>query len=132
MTDQARIPLYFGGMIALILLSAWLQSWNSALLLVNMGLVSAVMALGLNLQWGIAGLFNVGIMGFVALGGVAAVLISMPPTPGAWQAGGPGIFLALFLGAGTVVAAIMAYQKMPAGRVRSAIVLAILIGGFFL
>ncbi len=33
------------------------------------GLISAIMALGVNLQWGFAGLFNIGIMGFVALGG---------------------------------------------------------------
>ena len=37
------------------------------------------MSLGVNLQWGFAGLFNVGIMGFVALGGLAAVLVSAPP-----------------------------------------------------
>ena len=40
------------------------------------------MALGVNIQWGYAGLFNVGIMGFAALGGVAAVLVSMPPVAG--------------------------------------------------
>ena len=44
--------------------------------------------LGVNLQWGFAGLFNIGVMGFVALGGLATVLVSMPTTPGAWSAGG--------------------------------------------
>ena len=54
-------------------------------------LVSAIMALGVNLQWGFAGLFNVGIMGFVALGGLAVVLTSMPPVGEAWAAGGARI-----------------------------------------
>ena len=46
------------------------------------------MSLGVNIQWGYAGLFNSGIMGFAALGGVAVVLVSMPPVPGALSAGG--------------------------------------------
>ena len=80
------------------------QSWNSALLILNMGLVSAVMALGVNLQWGIAGLFNVGVMGFVALGGLAVVLTSvMPPVPEAWAAGGVRAWVAVLIGGGITV-----------------------------
>jgi hypothetical protein len=52
------------------------DSWNVALNIVNMGLISAIMALGVNMQWGYAGLFNVGVMGFVALGGLGAVIVS--------------------------------------------------------
>ena len=33
--------------------------------------IFAVMALGLNLQWGFTGLFNVGVAGFVAVGAYA-------------------------------------------------------------
>ena len=42
------------------------------------------MALGVNIQWGYAGLFNAGIMGFAALGGLAAVLISVDLVKAAW------------------------------------------------
>ncbi|MDX8351997.1 branched-chain amino acid ABC transporter permease [Cognatiyoonia sp. IB215182] len=108
-----------------------IQGWNSALVILNMGLVSAIMALGVNLQWGFAGLFNIGVMGFVALGGLAAVLISTPPVPEAWQAGGLRIIAGLVLGAATVVAAVMA-QKRLTGRTKTLATLAILIGGFFL
>ena len=76
---QYRNIFLFAAMALLILLTGFLQSWNSALLILNMGLISAIMSLGVNLQWGFAGLFNVGVMGFVALGGLATVLISMPP-----------------------------------------------------
>ncbi len=107
-------------------------SWNTSLVILNMALISGIMALGVNLQWGFAGLFNIGIAGFVALGGLAAVLISMPPTEGAWSAGGFQIVIGLLLGAATVFAAVMVYSKMAAGRLRTLSLLVILIGGFFL
>ena len=43
--------------------------------------VFAVMALGLNLQWGFCGLFNAGIAGFVAIGAYASALLTGPPEP---------------------------------------------------
>ncbi len=119
--------------VAVMILSVGFQSsWNSALLIVAMGLVSSIMALGVNLQWGFAGLFNVGIMGFVALGGLAAVLVGMPPTEGAFAAGGLGVISALLLGAGTIIAAIFVMRKMTPGWQRTLVVIAVLIAGFFL
>lgn len=115
----------------LIVISGFMQSWNTALLILNMGLVSAIMAIGVNLQWGFAGLFNVGIMGFVALGGLAAVLISMPPTNEAWAAGGMGVLGALVLGVLTVWAAILVMTRMAAGYIRTLAVIAVLVVGFF-
>ena len=106
------------------------QSWNVALTIFNMGLVSAIMALGLNMQWGYAGLFNVGVMGFVALGGLGAVLVSMPPVGGAWSAGGVRVLAGLALGAATVAAAILVWRARL--RWRGPAVAAILVGGFFL
>ena len=129
--NYKNIGLFF--LVAcLILGTGFVQSWNTALFILNMGLVSAIMALGVNLQWGFAGLFNVGIMGFVALGGLAAVLISMPPTTEAWAAGGLRVILGLSLGAATVTAAILVQLRMAAGRARTLTTLAILIGGFFI
>ena len=55
-------------MAALFLVVGWTQSWSVSLSILNLCLVSAIMALGVNMQWGYAGLFNVGIMGFAALG----------------------------------------------------------------
>ena len=55
------------------------QSWQLAITILNMSLISAIMALGVNMQWGYAGLFNVGVMGFTAVGGLAVVLIAQPP-----------------------------------------------------
>jgi branched-chain amino acid transport system permease protein len=43
--------------------------------------IFAVMTLGLNLQWGFCGLFNVGVAGFVAVGAYASALLTGPPDP---------------------------------------------------
>ncbi|WP_170557287.1 branched-chain amino acid ABC transporter permease [Ruegeria atlantica] len=131
MTESVKNSLLFVVVGGLILLTGFTQSWNSAILILNMGLISAIMAIGVNLQWGFAGLFNVGVMGFVALGGLAVVLVSTPPTPGAWSSGGYGIVLALLLGAATVVAAVLVATRMPKGRAQTLTIIAILIVGFF-
>jgi branched-chain amino acid transport system permease protein len=129
--DMRAVAL-FALVAALFVGTGVVQSWNTALTIFNMGLVSAIMALGVNMQWGYAGLFNVGVMGFVALGGLAAVLVAMPPVEEAWAAGGLRILLGLVLGAATIVAAILAWSRLPKGRVRTAAMVVILIGGFFL
>lgn len=132
MSDTVKNAGLFAIVAGLILITGYTQSWNAALLIFNMGLISAIMALGVNLQWGFAGLFNIGIMGFVALGGLAAVLVSMPPTNDAWAAGGLGVLAGLALGAATIVAAAMAMNRMAPGRNRTLLVIAILIIGFFI
>jgi branched-chain amino acid transport system permease protein len=132
MTINVKNILLFAFVGALIIGTGFVQSWNVALTIFNMGLISAIMALGVNMQWGFAGLFNVGIMGFVALGGLAAVLISMPPVEEAWAAGGLRLLLGLVCGAATIVGGILAFSKLPAGRNRTLVVGAILLVGFLI
>lgn len=132
MTLNTRNLALFGAVALLYLGTGMILSWNLAFNILNFGLLSAIMALGVNMQWGYAGLFNTGIMGFTALGGLAVVLVSSNPTPGAWTAGGPMLVLALILGASTIGAAIFLYKRMRAGRNRNLVMAALLIGGFFL
>ncbi len=132
MTARGRAPALFALVAALIVGTGLMQGWNSALLILNMGLVSAIMAIGLNIQWGYAGLFNVGVMGFVALGGVAAVVVSMPPVGEAWAAGGGRLLLAMLAGAATIAGTILIWRTMAPGRGRVATVLAVAVGGFLL
>ncbi|MEM9320638.1 MAG: branched-chain amino acid ABC transporter permease [Pseudomonadota bacterium] len=127
---SARAPLLFAMVAVLFIGTGLFQSWNSALTVLNMSLISAIMALGVNMQWGYAGLFNVGVMGFVALGGLAAVLVSMPPVPEAWAAGGPRLILGLLIGAGTIVGAIVLWRRLPASNYRGLALLSFLIVGF--
>ncbi|MBV2360964.1 branched-chain amino acid ABC transporter permease [Thalassococcus sp. CAU 1522] len=130
MNPSVRTWVMFALVSALILGTGFFQSWNSALLILNMGLVSAVMALGVNLQWGIAGLFNVGVMGFVALGGLAVVLISVPPVTEAWAAGGGRLIGALLLGLAVIAAAVQAWKRLS-GVLRGWAMAGLLIVGFF-
>ncbi|MGE3539193.1 MAG: branched-chain amino acid ABC transporter permease [Candidatus Tectimicrobiota bacterium] len=43
--------------------------------------IYALLALGLNLQWGYTGLFNVGVGGFYAIGAYTSALLTAPPSP---------------------------------------------------
>ena len=131
-TGPGKTLLLFGAVAMLFLLTGVFQSWNLALNILNMALISSIMALGVNMQWGYAGLFSVGTMGFVALGGLAVVLISADPVPGAWALGGLGIVAGLAIGAASIAVAILAYRRLPKGRLRGFGVAAILILGFFL
>jgi branched-chain amino acid transport system permease protein len=78
--------------------------------LVTMGGIYAVMALGLNLNWGMSGLFNVGIAGFFAVGAYTSALITTPAMKslGA-DVGGLGLPMPLGWLAAAVLAAIVAW-----------------------
>ena len=91
-------------MASMFLLVGFGQSWSISLSILNMCIISAIMSMGINIQWGYAGIFNVGIMGFTALGGLAAVLVSYSPVGEAWRVGGIGMLVSLFLLIITIVA----------------------------
>jgi branched-chain amino acid transport system permease protein len=79
--------------------------------------VYALLALALNLQWGYAGLFNVGVVGFMAVGVYAMTMLTRPVAP---ASGPPGLGLSLPIGVlgGTAAAAVMGLvAAIPALRV---------------
>jgi branched-chain amino acid transport system permease protein len=51
--------------------------------------VFAIIVLGLNLQWGFTGMFNVGVAGFVAIGAYTSAILTAPDYPS--QVGGFGL-----------------------------------------
>jgi branched-chain amino acid transport system permease protein len=128
---MTRNTALFAALGVLFILTGFLQSWNLSLQILNIGILSAIMALGVNMQWGYAGLFSTGIMGSVALGGLAVVVVSAKPIPEAWAAGGPRLLLALAFGAAVIAAAVMLYKRMAPGRGRGLMVAAVLVLGFF-
>ena len=97
MRKNLNVIAAYSIMMGLIILVGIFQSWNIALSIFNLCLISAVMTMGANIQWGYAGLINFGIMGYTALGGLAAVLISVDPVQEAWRAGGFDILMCLWL-----------------------------------
>ena len=119
MPATQRNLMLAGVMAGMLAIVGFAQSWNLAFSLLNMCLISAIMSLGVNIQWGYAGLFNAGVMGFAALGGLAAVLVSMAPVPEAWAAGGGGVMLGLVIGFGTICVGIAVWRRtVKAGRRR--------------
>ena len=67
----------------------------------SVALTYAIISLGLNVQWGQTGLFNVGIAGFVAVGAYVSALLTTPET--ADHVGGFGLPIAVgWLGAAIV------------------------------
>ncbi|NJM82627.1 MAG: branched-chain amino acid ABC transporter permease, partial [Tabrizicola sp.] len=129
---NGRNLLLFGIVALLYIATGFFQSWNLAFSILNAALLATIAALGVNMQWGYAGLFSTGVMGFTALGGLAVVLVSARPVAEGWAAGGAGVLMGLLTGAATIAAAIFAYNRLPRGRLRGLVVAALLIGGFFL
>ncbi len=132
MSERARGPVFFAIMAALLAGVGLLQSWTLALAIVNLCLISSIMALGVNIQWGYAGLFNVGMMGFAAVGGVAAVIVSKDPVGEGWAAGGLNLFLTALCIVVTVAAALLLRARMAPGRVRNLSVAAVILVGYLL
>ena len=118
-------------MFGLLALVGMVQSWPLAFTILNLCLISAILSLGVNIQWGYAGLLNVGVMGFVALGGMAGIVVSLPPVTEAVQAGGGGILLALLIALG-VVGVVWLLTRALSGRLRILAVTLVLIAGAFL
>jgi branched-chain amino acid transport system permease protein len=118
MTANRRTWLAFAIVALLLLTIGFAQSWNVALGILNLCLISSVMALGVNMQWGYAGLLNVGVMGFAALGGVSAVLVSQAPVAEAWNASWGRLLIAAILFTLTIVASITCYRVLQPGTRR--------------
>ena len=129
---QYRNVLLFAGVTLLFVLTGFMQSWNLSLNILNSALLAAIMAVGVNIQWGYAGLFSTGIMGSVALGGLATVLVSSKPVPEGWAAGGPRILGALLFAALLIALAVWLYRRLKPGAARTLALAVFLITGFFI
>ncbi len=131
MSTSMRGPVFFAIMAAALVMVGFYQSWSLAFAILNLCLISSIMALGVNIQWGYAGLFNVGTMGFAAIGGVAAVIVSASPVGEAWSVGGVGLLLALASVVATIVAILVIRAKLPKGQTRNLSVAAAIGIGYF-
>ena len=128
---QHRNLALFAGVALLFILTGVFQSWNLSLNILNLALLSAIMAIGVNIQWGYAGLFSTGIAGSVALGGLAVVLVSSNPVPEGWAAGGPRILSALLFAALAIALSVWLYRKLKPGASRALALAMFLLVAFF-
>ncbi|WP_217578197.1 branched-chain amino acid ABC transporter permease [Mesorhizobium sp. GbtcB19] len=81
-------------------------------------LIFSLVTLGLNLQWGLTGLFNVGLAGFVAIGAYTSALLTTPDDPA--RLGGFGLPILIgWLGAMFVGGVAAALTGIATLRLRS-------------
>ena len=111
MTNLSRIKILYIMMAIILFAVGIIQSWNVALTIFNLCLISSIMSLGINIQWGNAGIVNFGVMGFAALGGLANIIISMPPTQNAWDTGGFSIIIGLGIFIVSIVLSTIIFKK---------------------
>ncbi|WP_447527400.1 branched-chain amino acid ABC transporter permease [Vreelandella sp. TE19] len=78
-----ELVLFAGLLVAVLGVYAMMGAAYSTRMLVEAACY-AILALGLTIQWGYAGQFNAGVMGFVALGGFCAMLFSVPVNDAFW------------------------------------------------
>ena len=133
MTNASRIKFLYILMTITLLVVGFFQSWNVALTIFNLCLISSIMTLGINIQWGNAGIVNFGVMGFAALGGLANIIISMPPTLNAWDAGGGIIIVGLLIFTLSIFFSIMLFKKSYLNNnIKYLISFAFIISGYFI
>lgn len=85
---------------------------NYALFMAIFICIYALLALGLNIQWGFAGLFNAGIAGFFAVGAYTSAIISTPSADG--RIGGFDLHFVVGWVAAMLAAALVAW---PIGKI---------------
>jgi branched-chain amino acid transport system permease protein len=104
-TRPVREAILFAGLAVIIaLVFGWMGTAYATRMLVEASCY-AIIALGLTIQWGYAGLFNVGVMGFIAAAAFVTVLVSYPVNGAFWATDAPGMLAkaALFLAIGAAI-----------------------------
>ena len=133
MQDKQHIILLFLSMFILIAFVGFFQSWNLALTIFNLCIISSIMSLGINIQWGNAGIVNFGVMGFAALGGLANIIVSMPPTAKAWDAGAIFILFGIIIFILSIIFSILVWLKSGLSKKKKYIInFLLIILGYFL
>ena len=133
MQDKQNIILLFISMFTLIAFVGFFQSWNLALTIFNLCIISSIMSLGINVQWGNAGIVNFGVMGFAALGGLANIIISMPPTENAWDAGAIFILFGIIIFILSIIFSVLVWLKSGLSKKKKYVInFLLIILGYFL
>ena len=132
MRNYSNVIVAYSIMLILIMLVGVLQSWSIALTILNYCLISAVMTIGANIQWGYAGLINFGIMGYTALGGLAVVLVSVDPIQKAWKAGGLNILICFWIIVVIIVLVRYLLKHFKKSKYRTYGISFVIIGGILL
>ena len=104
--------LYVGLVVFIVLVGLWQGVANISLLMLQAS-AFALVALGLNIQFGYGGLFNFGIMGMMMIGGFAVTFVSYPVSKTFWTGEGPLWLLRAFVAFAAGFALVWAARRAP-------------------
>lgn len=126
----------FAGLFALFTVVGFVLGAANITLLLVQSFAFALIALGLNIQWGYGGLFNFGIMGFLMLGGAAVTFVSYPMNGAFWASEGPMMLgralIAFGAGALLVLGAARADRIGIKGRWKATLTIVAWIAAYFI
>ncbi len=135
-TPVRRGLLLFVAMFLIVVVVGVVQGTASILLILTQATAFALIALGLNIQWGYGGLFNFAIMGFLMVGGASTVFLSHPVNMAFWESDGPMMLgralLALLVGIALVLAARRSDRLGLSGKGKVALVAAAWFAGYII
>lgn len=110
LANYKREVILFSGLFALILLVMTFMGMAYSTRMLVEASCYAIIAFGLTIQWGYAGLFNAGILGFLAMGAFMTMLFSYPVNEDFWSSGHAGdlgsVFFKLAIGIVLIVASV--------------------------
>ena len=136
MTEYRREIVLFAivGIVVMIILGIFGQAYTLRMLVE--ATCFAIIALGLTIQWGYAGLFNAGIMGFVAVGGFITMFLSFPINDSFWQSDAPRSLALFAMLVATIALVLFGLSQMHrigiSQRVKTALILVALVFAFFI
>lgn len=131
---QREIILFSIALVAILVILIGFGEAYTTRLMVEIA-CHAVLALGLTIQWGYAGVFNAGVMGFMAVGAFVTMLFSFSINDEFWSSEGPGALAGLgvqVLLLAIVIAALTQLHRFGISqRIKTACLLTALIIAFF-
>jgi branched-chain amino acid transport system permease protein len=129
-----RGVLLFVAMFVIVVVVGLVQGTATILLILTQATAFALIALGLNIQWGYGGLFNFAIMGFLMVGGASTVFLSHPVNMAFWESDGPMLLgralIAFLVGLALVLAARRSDRIGLSGRWKTALVVLAWFAGY--
>ncbi|WP_116652669.1 branched-chain amino acid ABC transporter permease [Pelagibacterium sediminicola] len=106
----------FSGLFVLIVVVGLFMGAPFTVRLMVEAFAFALIAMGLNIQWGFGGLFNFGILGMLMVGGFAMVFIAFPVNEAFWASDGPAMLgMTLFAAAIGAVLIVLAHNVQRIG-----------------
>ncbi|WP_108398185.1 branched-chain amino acid ABC transporter permease [Devosia submarina] len=128
--------MLFAAMFLVVVAVGVAQGTASMLLILVQATAFALIALGLNIQWGYGGLFNFAIMGFLMVGGASTVFLSYPVNAAFWDSEGPMMLgralLAFLAGLVLVLLARQSHRIGLRGKAKTTLVVLAWIAGYII